>query len=323
MVISRHFFILSTLYIIADSCSWNEASQSCQGFCPKTGVACEPASCPNPPCCACPAESSRRVRWYVSSGRVDDNVEFAREHSNAITGFYGCCGLAHVDDVGNVTFKHNISDGIHSMMYAVPNRRLTYHAVFGVTEASICNGTAIRGIPDLVDFAKQNQIDGLLCDYEPSENYTETHAKAYANFLDSLAQALHEENMEMGFDVAGWGILDFWDVYAPLHIDFYTSMSPTYNAKNISQDKSFVTDLVAAVGSRRTSIGIGSVPDPNYVSDCKNMPNYTWTNETFTSFTEWLRNYAGVSDIDIWRCDIDHYGKTADWYLAALERFLL
>jgi len=267
-------------------------------------------------------KSERRVRWYVSSGRVQDNVDFARSHPGTITGFYGCCGLAQVSDDGSVSYKQNISQDIQSMMNAIPNRRLTYHAVFGVTDSSIGNGTALRAVSDLVSFAKTNRLDGLLCDYEPSSNYTTEHAQMYANFLEALAQGLHEEQMELGFDVAGWGILDFWDVYAPLHVDFYTSMTPTYNAENVTRDQEFVTSLVAAVGSNRTAIGTGSVPDPEYSSNCKNMPNYTWTNDTYSTFTHWLKDHADVSEIDIWRCDIDNYGKTADWYLDALERFL-
>merc|ERR1712018_364402 len=103
-------------------------------------------------------------------------------------------------------------------------------------------------VPDLVRYANVDGVNGLLCDYEPADNYTTAHAQAYATFLEALATQLHAHGLELGFDVAGWGILDKWAVFAPLHVDFYTSMTPTYNAQNITRNKEFTTGFLEAVG---------------------------------------------------------------------------
>ena len=268
-------------------------------------------------------EYDRQVRWYVNTN-VESNINFAREHTNAVTGWYGCCNLFSVDANGTASQRSDdLSTAVDSMKHAVENRTLTFHAVFSVNDAAIHSGSALDAVPDLVRLANSSGIDGLLCDYEPTVNYTVAHAQAYAAFLDRLAVELHTKGMELGMDVAGWSILDYFNVYGETRVDFFTSMTPTYDAKNLTRDRSFVEEYVGVLGDRRTAVGIGSVPATGYEKMCSNMPDYGWSNQTLSSFVGWLKTDAGIKDVDVWRCDIDHTGgKTAPWFLSAMEGFL-
>ena len=267
----------------------------------------------------------RKSRWYVNSD-VDANVAFAQAHPTALTGWYGCCGLLGVDGTGTAKQNKNISALAGPMKAALlpsTGRTLTFHAVFSVAESAIHSGAALDAVPELIRFATAGGTDGLLCDYEPADNYTDAHAEAYAAFLSALASAAHVQSprLEVGFDVAGWGILDKFSVFAPLDVDFFTSMTPTYDGV-VPVAESFTKGYVAAVGTSRAGIGVGSMPEPGFEAKCSNMPNYHWNASSFGEFTTWLRQTAGVLELDVWRCDIDHYGKTATWFVDAVSLFL-
>lgn len=268
--------------------------------------------------------SRTTARWYLAATRVAENVQFVREHSRAVTGVFGCCNLLQVAQNGSVSSKaSNLSALVQPVVAALaPSRRLSYLAVFSVDEGAVHSGRAASAVPELVRLAAEAGLDGLVCDYEPADNYTRGHAEAYATFLRALGVALRMSSMELGMDVAGWGILDDWDVYASLaEVDIFTSMSPTYNAKNLTTDREFTTSLARAVGPDRASIGCGSMPAKGFESSCSNMPDFGWTNATFSAFTSWLRDEGAVRSLDVWRCDIDHYGKPAEWYIDAVARF--
>ena len=271
------------------------------------------------------ANGERSARWYVNNGRVDDNVAFAKAHPGALTGWYGCCNLLSVNESGHVAVRSNLTASTVPLKAALaPNRTLTFHAVFSVAEPAIHSGAALLSVPDLVRVAKAGGVDGLLCDYEPADNYTHAHVQAYANFLSALTEQSHAAGIEVGLDVAGWGILDpmKFKALSALKVDLFTSMTPTYSGRNVSLDQSFAAGLVQAVGANRAAIGIGSMPAAGAESACKNMPDYAWTKSSFDGFAAWLRTDAGVLDLDVWRCDIDNYGKTAPWFVDAVASFL-
>jgi len=267
------------------------------------------------------APSLSSVRWYVSSGRVDANVAFARARPGALTGFYGCCGSFSVAADGSVKTRGNLSDIAARHKHALDSKVLSYHAVFSVDPKAILSGAGEKAAPVLALAAKEGGADGLLCDYEPDFNYTDAHAEQYASFLLALRKELNLKGLTLGMDVAGWGLLDKFDIYGD-SADFYTSMSPTYNAQNLTKNKEFVRAMERTLGAERVSVGIGSTPQPGYEKYCSNMPSYNYTNETLTSFLSFLKITAQVSGVDIWRCDIDHYGKTADFFVSALEQYL-
>ena len=270
------------------------------------------------------------ARWYVNTN-VAANVEFARANPHALTGWYGCCNLLSVNDTGAVAQKVNLTAVAHPMKAALRpsgGPELTFHAVFSVAEAAIHSSAALVAVPELVRLAAASGADGLLCDYEPADNYTDAHARAYTSFLSALVKEARAQAgaggraLEVGVDVAGWGILDNWEVLAALDADFYTSMSPTYSGKDVARDRAFATDYVHAVGTSRAAIGVGSMPALGFEPHCANMPDYGWNQSSFTAFAAWLKGAAGVSKIDVWRCDIDHYGETAAWFIDAIEAFL-
>jgi hypothetical protein len=280
-----------------------------------------------------PNSTAARVRWYVN-GDVAENVAFAVAYPDALTGFYLCCGILGVDDDGVASYGKGLNASkLRAMVSAMQNPAnradggappLTVHAVFGVSEAAIHSGRALNGAVGIASLAAAAGLDGVLCDYEPADNYTMAHAQAYADFLDAVAKAATASSeLEVGMDVAGWGILggdDFMSVYAKTGIAFATSMTPTYSAANVTTDEVFARQLLAHFGARG-SVGIGSVAAPGFESKCRNMPAYLWTNETLTAFLDFVRDETSELGADVWRCDIDHYGKTADWFVDGIAAF--
>merc|ERR1712196_102600 len=107
---------------------------------------------------------SRKVRWYVNSD-VAANVAFAKQNPDALTGWYGCCGLLRVDAAGAVSAQANLRSVVANMTTALPSRRLTFHAVFSVAEEAIHSGAALGAAPAFMQHAKMAGMTGLLCDY--------------------------------------------------------------------------------------------------------------------------------------------------------------
>jgi len=199
-------------------------------------------------------------------------------------------------------------------------RVLTYHSTFSVEAEAILSGVAKSIAPNLAKIAKDSGVDGLLCDYEPDFNYTVEHAQKYADFLSAVRKELNGLDLELGMDVAGWGILDKFDIYADV-ADFFTSMSPTYNAGNLTRNRDFVGEMTRTLGSDKVKVGLGSSPATGYEKNCANMPTYNYTESNLTPFLDYLKTNAQVSGVDIWKCDIDNYGKTADFFLDAIVQF--
>ena len=84
---------------------------------------------------------------------------------------------------------------------------MTVHAVFSVDEAAVKSGAALKAASAVASISAEAGLDGVLCDYEPSDDYSVGHATSYAEFLNATAVALHAHGLEVGFDSAGWGIL--------------------------------------------------------------------------------------------------------------------
>lgn len=267
----------------------------------------------------CLAHTPRRVRWYVSAGRTQDNIDFAKANPDALTGFYGCCNLLAVDNTGSVSLKfENLSSiSIPHKAALSPSKTMSFHAVISVNKTAILSGSALHAVEPLAMAAESGGVDGLICDYEPDSNYTIDHVHKYVKFLRALKASLEARGLELGVDVAGWGILDKLDEYnGSAH--FFTSMSPTYNANNLTVNREFVTSMLSAFGAESVSVGMGSMMEPGDQSKCSH--NFGYTNETLMGFLEFLAE-KGVSDVDIWKCDIDNYGTTASWFVNALTSF--
>jgi len=260
---------------------------------------------------------ARHVRWYLNAGSVDDNVEFATTNANALTGVYGCCSLLKVASDGSVSQKLDLA----SASAPILAKGLTYHAMASVDQDGIQSGTALSGAKEVVDIAKAAKLTGVVFDYEPKTNYTTAHEEAYAAFLQEVKKEAGTD-LEVGMDVAGWGILEDLSVYANAGLDLYTSMSPTYTSGTAlsSTGAAFVSSMVGTFG-QRASAGIGSMPTEGKEGSCSQMPDYGWTADTLQQFLTQLED-QGFAGVDVWRCDIDTYGETATWFVDGIATFL-
>ena len=172
-------------------------------------------------------------------------------------------------------------------------------------------------------------LTGLVVDYEPVDNYTAAHATAFASYLSALAAALKPLGLSVGMDIAGWTILapDFWPIYlAAGGVSRFTSMTPTYDANNLTENRLFVGEALRSLPAGAYAAGIGSVLASDQQPRCvKAGMDFKWNESDLVPFVAWLGE-AGVATIDVWRCDIDsHYpapDPTAPWLFDALANFL-
>ena len=137
------------------------------------------------------ATVTRNVHWYVNSN-IESNVLFAEAHPGALSGFYLCCGQIGVNASGSALLLRDLTvDKLRADVQRLrlarrrgrslgDNSNLTVHVVFSVAEEAIKSGAAVRAAEGLADIASQADLDGILCDYEPADNYTIEHATDYA-----------------------------------------------------------------------------------------------------------------------------------------------
>ena len=202
--------------------------------------------------------------------------------------------------------------------------------VVGVDEAALFSGT--YDLPAAVKVAGSMQrlgTRGWVVDYEPVNNYTAEHAERYGAFLGALAAALKPVGMELAFDIADWSILkpSFWSHYTSRGVARYTSMTPTYDASNLTENRVFVGQALAQLPPGTYAAGIGTVWEERGACKEAGGYEYLWNATTLPTFVDFLGT-SGVHTIDVWRCDVDlQYDrlgkdKTAPYFLAALEAFL-
>jgi len=274
------------------------------------------------------AAPRRRVNWYLSSANVADNADLIARHGGAISGGYLCCGFGGT--LANGTWASQATAEALAQMAPLTTSGREAWLVSSVAEAAVksgawASGGAPAGAASALAPLAAAGLAGVIVVYEPADNYTAAHAQAYAEYLGVLAAALAPVGVAVGFDIAGWGILGqvFWPIYlqhAP-GLSRFTSMTPTYDATNVTEDRAFVHEAVAAFPAGSYAAGVGSVLDAGSAA-CE--WDYKWNASTFPPFVDFLAG-AGVATIDVWRCDIDHHylpDKTAGWMLDALTRFL-
>lgn len=270
--------------------------------------------------------STAAVSWYMPAGTGEQTLAWLAsaaqlaapagsatqaDASTIATGVYLCCNQFSIDAGGGLS-QPSIA-ALHTQSSALLQAGLTVHYVMGISNESIASGSWRDGlaIASLANTALVSGINGYIVDYEPANNYTEAHARAYADFLTALATAMHQvRGASVGFDSAGWGILDYWGVYNSTGMDIATSMSPTYAyTGDGSAQRDFIMKQVAG-GMPLASIGAGI--GTMLTSDHKPEWQYNWTAPTLSAFAGWLQGTAGVRRMDFWRADIDHnYAPTA------------
>ena len=292
---------------------------------PVAAPAADSASAPVSAPALAPAQTAprRRVNWYLSSGNIADNADLIAKHGDAISGGYLCCGFGGT--LANGSWSSQAQAVALAQMAPLTSTAREVWMVSSVAEVAVLRGgwagSLVEAAAALAPLASAG-LNGLIVDYEPSSNYTIAHAEAYAAYLSALAAALKPLGLAVGFDIAGWGVLaqQFWPVYLRAGgISRFTSMTPTYDADNITLNEVFVGQALGAFGPAFAA-GVGSVL--NAGAPCE--WNYHWNASTFPSFVQFMGD-VGVATIDVWRCDIDKRylpDNTASWMLDALKGFL-
>ena len=250
--------------------------------------------------------AAREVNWYLSEGEIANNAALVSHHRASITGAYLCCGFGHVGANGEWAGIDRATAA--SQMAPFPNMSVWF--VISVSNVSIASANWGAGVEAASLLAKQLPgLTGFIVDYEPTTNYTPAHAAAYAAFLKALCAALNAGGLRCGMDVAGWSILSprFWPQYIEAGVQRFTSMTPTYDATNVTQDREFVAQALAQLPAGSYEAGLGST-----LSDAKACPmQFAWTAETFSPFVAWMGG-EGVDSLAVWRCDIDRPYPTPD-----------
>ena len=266
--------------------------------------------------------ASRSVNWYVSSGNTAGNAAFLKTQGSAISGAYLCCSFTSFLPNGSFALRHSPADTA-AQIAVFTSQAVEAWGVGGVAEAAIHSGAWRAGLPAAAAASQallRAGLMGLIMDYEPADNYTAAHAEAYGEFLGALATAIAP--LRVGMDIAGWGILGpaFWPHYVQRGVSRFTSMTPTYSAQNVTENRVFVQQALAALPPGSYAAGVGSIAPA-----CHDQ--YLWTNATLAPFVQFLGE-AQVEFLDVWRCDIDTSydtagpDPTAPFFLDAARAFL-
>lgn len=272
-----------------------------------------------------PLVHTREVNWYLNEGDVASNTDLISTHPNSITGAYLCCGFGHFNATGSWVMPRYTNVSTYAPFIApFTSTNRSVWIVMGVDTLSIQSGNWESGLEDAVRVAQELVplgVKGWIVDYEPVKNYTVKHAQQYGAFLKALASRLAALSPPflLGMDIASWSILgvNFWQYYTGLAR--FTSMTPTYDATNITFNEVYVREAQAFFPPSHYAAGIGSIwADPNNCPD-----NYLWNSTSLPPFIEFL-GVEGVASIDIWRCDIDgqNNARISPVLLSALEKYL-
>ena len=262
-----------------------------------------------------------QARWYVNWNLVDQNVLFAKTNPTSLVGFYPCCNKFTVTNDGLFSPEHNDSD-IKAALNPYSKLGLDVFPTLDLEENYFDNFSGLPHgfdpvIKNATDNIVRNNFDGYMVDYEPSlANTTMAHAIAYASFLGQFAKSLHSKGKKLGMDVSGWGILDKYSLYSTLDLDIFTSMS-TYYGTNITSNIEIVNQMTSSINSNKLAVGIGTMAlNPDF--------NYNWTEYDLDIFLYFLKD-NNITEIDIWRSDIDNPDETnttLPWFLRMVTNWV-
>jgi hypothetical protein len=262
-----------------------------------------------------------KARWYVNWNLVDQNVLFAKTHTGSLLGFYPCCNKFTVSAEGFFLPEHNDSD-VKAALNPYSELGLDVLPTLELDENYLFNFSGLPGGFDLVinnatDNAVRNNFDGYMVDYEPSlQNTTMAHSIAYANFLGQFAKSLHSKGKKLGMDLSNWGILNKYSLYSKLDLDIFTSMS-TYYGTNLTDNMNIVKQMTSVIDTDKLAIGIGTMATN---ADF----HYNWTEYKLDIFLYFLQD-NNITEIDIWRSDIDNTeqtGTTLPWFLRMVDNWV-
>jgi hypothetical protein len=86
------------------------------------------------------------------------------------------------------------------------------------------------------------------------------HAESYGAFLGGLAAALKPVGALLAMDIAGWGVLNvqYWPAFLNRGLARFTSMTPTYDGRNITVNEEFVRKALAQLPPGSYAAGMSS-----------------------------------------------------------------
>jgi hypothetical protein len=235
--------------------------------------------------CLVHAVCARQVHWYLASGNTEGNAAFLSAHPTAITGAYLCCNWATF--LPNGSFTSNGVSNMLSQMSVITDTNRDAWIVIGVSQQAIYSGSWKNGMAGaaatakeivqangesvgpagpaelrrmISPFAPAALFQGWIVDYEPDSNYSMQHAEAYGNFLGALAAAIKPVGAALAMDIAGWGVLnvDFWPAFLNRGIARFTSMTPTYDGSNITENEVFVREALSRLPPGTYAAGLSS-----------------------------------------------------------------
>lgn len=111
-------------------------------------------------------------------------------------------------------------------------------------------------IAQCISEAQKYNYTGYNLDWEPTEDVTESDGAAYAAFVETFAQGLHDHGIKLSVDIASWSPIWNFDLLAQTSADSFISMG-TYT----STDSSFSIELDKVVTSfgKRAGVGLETV----------------------------------------------------------------
>jgi hypothetical protein len=266
---------------------------------------------------------SRAVRMYWSRRDPAANLMIVERNAGTpvtdyITGVILCCNDPTIDYTAGASGFSGTD--ISGLVEQYRKHNLTVHVCANLKPSSMSAegvDAARAAIPDLVSWAADQQIDGVIVDYEPSKNYTADHVAAYASFLHELSVGMHEKSMESSCDLASWGILDKYSAFAPTHtaLDSVTTMSSWYQGQNLTALRQS-TEQILAAGFSPGAVHLGvsnqcKPPDP---------PTCGWTTDKIVEWLHYLEQRQ-IGGIDVWAPDDPQ--NTPRWMFQAFKGFLL
>jgi hypothetical protein len=240
------------------------------------------------------AHAAGAVHWYLGSydsRYVDENAAFVAAHRDAIDGVLHCCTGPTIHANGSVSVDDSLFAGLTSSDRdaGLEPRMLP----ISPSPYAILARVAGAAVPDLVRWAVKFNISGFVSDYEPHDNTTAEHARAYADFLGALGTALHGAGKKLAVCISDWGILGapHWPTLAKAGADMYVSMGSTYKRQGGKGDplgKAQVLGMKAIFPAQALVVGLGTVvPAPQA---CPGLTgNYSWDEPSFRAFLGWLQ----------------------------------
>jgi hypothetical protein len=138
--------------------------------------------------------------------------------------------------------------------------------------------------------AKKYHYAGYNLDWEPTDGVLDADAKAYADFIDLFADALHKDNLKLSVDVATWSKIWNYTAISSTSVDRGISMG-TYTSSDSSFSKQL--DLITIFGPRA---GVGLETTNASSGGMLSVQEVEWRFEQIVA--------ANVTEVDLWRLPV-------------------